>query len=506
MTALAATIIFAAFVGLVPLSLSAAAPTDVVVIAPGENIQAVVDAHLPGTSYLLLTGIHHLQSVEPKDGDSFTGERGALMSGAVELGPFERRGGYWSASAPRASAAPTGQCATDPDGAQSDSCTYLEDVFIDSIPLRRITDPAVIGPGTWYFDYDAEMVILADDPRGLMVEISVLRLAFGGAARNVIISGLVIEKYASPAQSGAIQGAASSAWTIRGNEIRLNHGAGIRTGTAMRIVDNHIHDNGQIGLVGMGDNIQIEGNIIAHNNYAGFSTSWEAGGAKLVKTTNLVMRGNCVHDNTGTGLWTDISNIHSLIEGNRVFDNSSEGIHHEISYDAVIRNNTVFANGYGYDSWLYGAQILISTSQNVEVYGNQVEVAPGYGDGIVLIQQQRGEGPHGEWRTSGNRVHGNFVFYHGENGVSGAVGDYNNEALFSSGNSFNENTYLAPGDDQTHWAWGEEVPHRARYRTWPELRQAGQELDGQLGIGRFEPRAPNCADMSAGPMLERADE
>ena len=317
MIALAATIIFAVFVGLMPLSLSATAATDVVVIAPGENIQAVVDAHLPGTSYLLLTGIHHLQSVEPKDGDSFTGERGALMSGAVELGPFERRGGYWSASAPRASAAPTGQCATDPDGAQSDSCTYLEDVFIDSIPLRRITDPAVIGPGTWYFDYDAEMVILADDPRGLMVEISVLRLAFGGAARNVIISGLVIEKYASPAQSGAIQGAASSAWTIRGNEIRLNHGAGIRTGTAMRIVDNHIHDNGQIGLVGMGDNIQIEGNIIAHNNYAGFSTSWEAGGAKLVKTTNLVLRGNCVHDNTGTGLWTDISNIHSLIEGNR---------------------------------------------------------------------------------------------------------------------------------------------------------------------------------------------
>ncbi len=504
MTALAATIIFAAFVGLVPLSLSAAAPTDVVVIAPGENIQAVVNAHLPGTSYLLLTGIHHQQSVEPKDGDSFTGERVAAMSGAVELGPFERRDQHWSAPAPRASAAPTGQCAAGPDGADSDSCSYLEDVFIESEPLRRITDPAEIVPGTWYFDYDAEMVILADDPRGLTVEISVLRRAFGGAARNVIISGLVIEKYASPAQSGAIQGAESSAWTIRGNEIRLNHGAGIRTGTAMRIVDNHIHDNGQIGLVGMGDNIQIEGNIIAHNNYAGFSTSWEAGGAKLVKTTNLVLRGNCVHDNTGTGLWTDISNIHSLIEGNRVFANSSDGIHHEISYDAMIRNNTVFANGYGYDSWLYGAQILISTSQNVEIYGNHVEVSRGYGDGIALIQQERGDGPYGEWRTSGNRVHGNVVIYHGENGISGAVGDYNNEALFSSGNRFDNNRYQAPGGDQRHWAWGEEYQHRARYRTWPEMRNMDQELDGRLHVLQSEPLAQICEGLLAGPTGDRA--
>ena len=168
MTALAATIIFAAFVGLAPFSLSAAAPTDVVVIAPGEDIQALVDANLPGTSYLLLTGIHHLQSVEPKDGDSFTGERGAAMSGAVELGPIERRDQHWSAPAPRATAAPTGQCATGADGAHSDSCTYLEDVFIELEPLRRVTNPAEIGPGTWYFDYDAEMVILADDPQKML--------------------------------------------------------------------------------------------------------------------------------------------------------------------------------------------------------------------------------------------------------------------------------------------------------------------------------------------------
>lgn len=271
----------------------------------------------------------------------------------------------------------------------------------------------------------------------------------------------------------------------------------------MRIVNNHIHSNGQIGLVGNGDNIQIVDNILAHNNYAGFSTTWEAGGAKLVKTTNLVVRGNCVHDNAGSGLWTDISNIHSLYEGNRVFSNSNEGIHHEISYDAVIRDNTVFANGYGHDPWLFGAQILLSTSRDVEVYGNHVEVARGFGDGIVMIQQERGDGPHGRWQTSGNRVHGNLVIYHGENGISGAAGDYDNDALFSSGNRFNGNEYKVLDPEDVHWAWGEAIKHRARYRTWPELQNIGQEEDRQLDIQPFKSLDRKCENMPVGPTHHR---
>ena len=41
-----------------------------------------------GTSYLLLSDVHGMQSVEPKDGDSYTGETGTLMIGAVRQGPF----------------------------------------------------------------------------------------------------------------------------------------------------------------------------------------------------------------------------------------------------------------------------------------------------------------------------------------------------------------------------------------------------------------------------------
>ena len=97
-----AVTLLAGLAAMMPLSLGAATPTDVVVISPGQDIQPVVDAHLPGTSYLLRPGTHRLQSIQPKDGDSFTGQFGALMSGAVELEGFAQRGGYWLTPAPRA--------------------------------------------------------------------------------------------------------------------------------------------------------------------------------------------------------------------------------------------------------------------------------------------------------------------------------------------------------------------------------------------------------------------
>ena len=50
-------------------------------ISPGDDLQPIVDAHVPGGSYLLLSGVHWMQSVEPKEGDSYNGETGTAMIG-----------------------------------------------------------------------------------------------------------------------------------------------------------------------------------------------------------------------------------------------------------------------------------------------------------------------------------------------------------------------------------------------------------------------------------------
>ncbi len=62
-------------------SLLAAPPDSTVVIRPGQSIQQAVDAHPPGTSFLLAAGVHRRQVVRPKDGMSFIGQPGTVLDG-----------------------------------------------------------------------------------------------------------------------------------------------------------------------------------------------------------------------------------------------------------------------------------------------------------------------------------------------------------------------------------------------------------------------------------------
>jgi hypothetical protein len=106
--------------------------------------------------------------------------------------------------------------------------------------------------------------------------------------------------------------------------------------------------------------VLIEGNEIAFGNWRFASDpGFESGGTKFVKTDSLIVRNNYVHDNGGPGIWTDIDNVHVLIENNRVEANAREGIVHEIGYSAVIRNNSVTGNGtgdpYRGQGWLWNA-------------------------------------------------------------------------------------------------------------------------------------------------------
>ena len=61
--------------------------------------------------------------------------------------------------------------------------------------------------------------------------------------------------------------------------------------------------------------------------------------------------------------------------------------------------------------WGWGNEIQIQNSQNVEVYGNRVEMTGG-GNGIVMIQQNRGSGTFGTYTTTGNQIHDNIIVDH----------------------------------------------------------------------------------------------
>ena len=56
-------------------------PVSGVAVRPGESIQAAVDKHPAGTTFVIKAGVHKRQSVVPKSGNTFVGESGAVLSG-----------------------------------------------------------------------------------------------------------------------------------------------------------------------------------------------------------------------------------------------------------------------------------------------------------------------------------------------------------------------------------------------------------------------------------------
>ena len=450
-------------------------PTQTVVapvtLEPGDDIQAIVDRNRAGTRYVLAPGVYREQAVVPKSGDIFEGEPGAVLSGARILEGFSVADNLWSIGGQTQQGVPHGGCGSPQEFADLEDytgCQFAEHLFVDDQPLWQVTAIADLAPGRWFFDYGADLIYLADDPAGRIIEASVTPAAFDGSASKVTIRGLVIEKYSNLAQSGAIHGDRTRSWTVEQNEIRLNHGFGLRTGSEMRVLNNYIHSNGQIGVGGLGSHVLVQGNEIAYNNTAGFLEEWEAGGTKFVLSDGLVFRDNWVHHNIGRGVWTDIDVINALITDNLVEWNTRGGIVHEMSFAARIVDNTSRYNGLGLDVWVWGAQVLVQNSSGVEVSGNLVTVSAFGGNGIAIVNQRRGSGIRGRYVSERVSVTNNTIRHLGVAGSNGAP-----NGCASSENLFDGNTYEALG------AWFKLANFEScGLLTWDEFQELGHEPAG----------------------------
>ncbi|MBT8203169.1 MAG: hypothetical protein KJO87_07685, partial [Acidimicrobiia bacterium] len=226
-----------------------AVPPGAVSVWPGDNIQAIVDSHPDGTTFYIRSGTHRMQRIRPKTGTAFIGEPGAVLNGSKVLTGWNRDGNQWWVGGQTQQGSVHGVCES-----YAPRCAQPEDLFIDGVRLEHVANRSQVGAGKWFFDYGADRIYIGQDPGGKTVETSVTEGAFYGDRNNVTISGLIVEKYANPAQHGAIDNRFNNAddgadnWLITGNEVRWNHGTGIKVGKNARVVNNHVHHNGQLGV------------------------------------------------------------------------------------------------------------------------------------------------------------------------------------------------------------------------------------------------------------------
>jgi hypothetical protein len=468
--------------GLLITTTCQAEDSSIIAINPADNVAEIVERAPAGATFYLHTGIYRLQYARPKDGQKFIGKGEVVFNGATILSGWRNVDGYWVARGPEKRRRPSGKCRND-----TPMCGHNEDLFVNGKVYLRAASLADVGPGMFYDD--GLNIRIADDPTDKLTEFGVMPFAFASEAEGVLLQDIIVEKYASPAQRGAIEFQQARNWELRNVIARLNHGVGARLGPGARISGGSYSNNGQLGLGGgSGSGIVIEGVEIAYNNYAGYSPGWEAGGTKFVRVDGLVVRKACVHHNSGPGLWTDIDNINVEFVDNLVFENRGDGIKHEISYAAKIHGNTVARNGHGTLNWLWRSQILIQNSQDVEVYDNVVEVGPDYGNGISVINQNRGKGRHGPWVARNNFVHNNTIIHLGASGASGMVADHGREWFDdNSGNLFDSNTYVVPHDKRGYF---EVKDGRARFS---RLSEYAMEKKGKVQIAARKPLKLVCS-------------
>ena len=453
-------------------AVGAACPPDAIALSPGMSIQAAVEKARPGASFCIKAGIHRLQFVAPKAGQKFFGEPGSVLNGARVLTRFERDGNAWVAPGQTQIGVKHGECAkTHP------ACSLSPGFFIDDKPLQQVASKAELASNRFFFDHAAGRIHFVDDPTGKLVEAAAARFAFKSPADNVLIKGLVIEKYYNPAQQGAVQGEEGKGWRVERTEFRLNSGVGVAVGTNGAIVDCRIHHNGQLGASAGGTNILLEGNEIWANNIYGFDSAWEAGGVKIANSDRVTLRDNHVHHNVGPGLWCDIDCRDVIYEGNTVEYNAGPGIFHEISYAAVIRNNTLRENGQAAPPWFWDSEIQVAASQDVEVHGNTMTVRPG-GRSIMLIDQNRRRQAGGYYKTQRNNVHHNDITFLGAGWTGGASdarpGAENFSIIEKGGNRFDQNTYRVPDGVRPQFVWGHTLMDLTGFR------DQGQERNGTL--------------------------
>jgi hypothetical protein len=183
-------------------------------------------------------------------------------------------------------------------------------------------------------------------------------LAFTERASNVRIAYLEIRNFGhkgSTLNEAVVNHDSGVGWVIEHDDIHDNAGAGVFVASDGVLRGNCLRSNGQYGFAATdlsgtagAHNVVVEGNEIASND----TDDWESriggcgcsGGAKFWHVTGARVVGNWVHDNASVGLWADYDNADFLFEGNWIEASEAAGLMYEISYNAVIRYNTLVGN------------------------------------------------------------------------------------------------------------------------------------------------------------------
>ncbi|WLQ13052.1 right-handed parallel beta-helix repeat-containing protein [Hahella aquimaris] len=515
------------------------ASANVVYIDPGFHEPSLFSKEPEGTTFVLKAGVHRIRdAIKPHKGMQFYGEFDedchplTILRGSQALTDWRPQGDLFFAEVQNPPAldriiykTPEQVCEKDAQTGAfiNPRCNYPEDLFKNNQWMIHVASRDDVVPGAWYFDYENGVVYVHKDdmPTNQAMELSLAGAAFQwryfdrGVYKpkplnaweventDVGIYGLIVENFATHIQHGAIGGQWPAAgWRVENNIVRRSHSIGIRAGAETIMRYNQSYENGDLGIGALyAMHSLIDGNVIYDNNKAYINWEFEGGGGKFLNSYGLRITRNCVFNNKGPGLWSDVSNEQTIYQWNIVFDNLSAGLFHEISFDAKMLNNLVGRNGA-----VYGGQLFLSNSQNVEVRGNIIEEHPDKeGGSVALSWSDRGVGKRFDtrlvdergvllprieapWETRQNKIIGNRFYNYGESYHDlfihmDAKKNGERESIMEEETLIDQNQYFSNNPSPYVWKINR---HSSVTGSFPRLSFAGLQELGFETLGQFQ--------------------
>ena len=374
-----------------------------------DSLQSQIDGAAAGSTIMVRTDCIYREELSITKEINLDGQGGAEIRGSDVWTDWTQVGSTWVSTQSVPTFGTHGSCASTSNG----RCRWAEQVFLDGNGLFQ--QAAESTPASGEFALNASrQVVIADNPTGKVVEVTIRRRWAIIEADNVVVNGFTMKHSSVDSQSGAIQARNNvENVVIKNNSLSDAHGAvvGFDNVDSGQLLNNDIYNGGQLGInASYTTNLLIDGNLIHHNNTEQFSTGWEAGALKIVRSTDSVFSNNESSFNAGPGYWCDIDCYNATVSNNLIHDNTSVGIFFEISDTASIYGNKVWENKWnaGGRTWVTEAGIIIASSKNAEVYDN---IVAWHGDGIVVMSQCRATHEDETCNTTHrwNNVEGNYV-------------------------------------------------------------------------------------------------
>lgn len=331
--------------------------------SPVRTIEQAVRLAQPGDTVQIAGGTYHesIQVYSKEVHLQAAADEEVILDGARVIGGWSASNGRWVApwSTRFERAGPPFTTAEVPQAG------WPEQFFLDGAPLIEVRSFDALRPGAFFYDIDADQVVIADDPTGRLVEGSDLPWGiYLNEADGSSIDGLTVRRYATLNRNMAAIRAYADDLTITNVTVDLNARMGVSViGDRITMTDVRAIDNGHLGIHGhRSTDVVLRDLVVSGNNRERFDAKHSAGGIKITNSARLVFDSLLVTDNDGPGIWTDLDVSDVLIRSSTVKRNGRSGIEIELSDDVIVFDNVVVDNGE--------AGIWVLESSDVDLWHN----------------------------------------------------------------------------------------------------------------------------------------